>query len=515
MFASDCEPAAGENAKAQCRGCNKLFVRLGVHLGRELHCRSKYWLPTDSKPEANLARAAEKFDNELYAAGLLDIVFKDLAEWYWFRYLGETVVNVIRSAVKRWVDYALTDLGDELERIIGNKSIAAEVLARLHQRFNFFKGLETEAQVQGHANRTLPTLSCYENVVGPGPGDRSYHVMISEWLELLMRRDLVAREHILKASERWTSGAKMDSQDVLRDMDDGEAFRAHWFSKPVVRKPGDRRVLRVGLLLGYDDLELLNPIGVKRGEKKVGGFYGAIVNLPPKERFNHKYMQVLSIVEEKVLTRCDPVRVVAGADPKTGELCSEDFASLGAQFRSTEGEDITITVPTSDTPGSPWEEFRLELACLGVAADFLAKTKLKPDMMGTRAYKFCGDCDFDRCSPPAQTPVHTHTHTRTHTQQQHQHQHQHQHHTTTTTSTSSLSPALAPFNLCTPHLTAPHLGAQALAQLEESFFFPSRLWLGQSVSPPHPGVAREGDRACLGATQQPAPEVHVEKGFKV
>ena len=95
-------------------------------------------------------------------------------------------------------------------------------------------------------------------------------------------------------------------------------------------------MVRVGLQLGYDDLELLNPLGVCRGEKKIGGFYGAIMNLPAEMRFKHQYMSPLCIVEEKLLTKLDPVRVVSGADPTTGEPLPEDVASLGAQLRALE-----------------------------------------------------------------------------------------------------------------------------------------------------------------------------------
>ena len=95
-------------------------------------------------------------------------------------------------------------------------------------------------------------------------------------------------------------------------------------------------MVRVGLQLGYDDLELLNPLGVCRGNKKIGGFYGAIMNFPAEMRFKHSYMSPLCIVEEKLLTRCDPVRVVSGADPATGEVIPEDVASMGAQLRALE-----------------------------------------------------------------------------------------------------------------------------------------------------------------------------------
>ena len=214
-------------------------------------------------------------------------------------------------------------------------------------------------------------------------------------------------------------------------------------------------MVRVGLQLGYDDLELLNPLGVCRGEKKIGGFYGAIMNLPAEMRFKHQYMSPLCIVEEKLLTKLDPVRVVSGADPTTGEPLPEDVASLGAQLRALEKgvtrlvsspalaaaalaaaslAAIAPTTPASAPPIAPalvapapiapaltapsvnplqmpcgpdeteWEEVLLQVRLLDVSSDFLAKTKLVPTAQSTSATHFCPHCNYNKKNASAKGP---------------------------------------------------------------------------------------------------------------
>ena len=52
-------------------------------------------------------------------------------------------------------------------------------------------------------------------------------------------------------------------------------------------------------------------------------------------------MAPVCMVDDKVMERCDPIRVIAGADPTTGKIIEDDFASLGAQFRAGEHGFLT------------------------------------------------------------------------------------------------------------------------------------------------------------------------------
>jgi hypothetical protein len=85
---------------------------------------------------------------------------------------------------------------------------------------------------------------------------------------------------------------------------------------------------------GPDDLELLNPLGVARGLEKQACTYGGCGNLAPEQRFAHENMCIMLMCPQKVIAELDPVRVFSGADPLTGEIIPEDWASPGAQLRA-------------------------------------------------------------------------------------------------------------------------------------------------------------------------------------
>lgn len=102
--------------------------------------------------------------------------------------------------------------------------------------------------------------------------------------------------------------------------------------------------MRIGLILGYDDLELANPLGAVRGKHNTACFYVALANLNASERFEHKNICVLMLVLSKVFKRCGPIRVLSGGDAATGEVRSDDPFSFGAQFRSSVAGESYIEV---------------------------------------------------------------------------------------------------------------------------------------------------------------------------
>lgn len=150
------------------------------------------------------------------------------------------------------------------------------------------------------------------------------------------------RHEVWHSSERWKSGALLNTPAVLADMTDGAYFRQSKLAQPA--RPGEESDLRVGLILYYDDLELNNPLGVTRGKNKVACFYVALANLPAKMRFKHDYIGVLMLVLEKVLKGCGAVRVFAGANHLTGEVITDDVHSFGEQFRATCRGETYVTV---------------------------------------------------------------------------------------------------------------------------------------------------------------------------
>ena len=219
----------------------------------------------------------------------------------------------------------------------------------LHARFDFFRNLSTEKKLMRYATVHTPILHVVENRVGPQPTDRSYGCLLIDWVKEIMINDPEARKELVDMSEDCKAGKFREERAVLADWMHASAFAKHPASAPYIDSPGDPVRLLIFVLMGYDDLELINPLGVQRGVRKQACFYGAFGNLPPQMRFTHKYLCIMAMCDEKVLTKCDPVRVIAGADPVTGELMAHDWASPGAQFRAGEAGHI-IKVCTSHPP---------------------------------------------------------------------------------------------------------------------------------------------------------------------
>ena len=134
------------------------------------------------------------------------------------------------------------------------------------------------------------------------------------------------------ALQMWKTGVKRQAAQVYGDWDDGLAWKEHEWSAASEDIRGAPIVVYVMLMMGYDDLELINPLGVKRGEQKQACCYASIGNLPPELRFNHLYMMMLMICKESLFDE-DPTRVFAGADQNTGVPITSDWMSPGAQFR--------------------------------------------------------------------------------------------------------------------------------------------------------------------------------------
>lgn len=148
---------------------------------------------------------------------------------------------------------------------------------------------------------------------------------------------------VVDASDLWKTGTKREHQlSLIGDITHGAYFRRSRLSAKATESEKDD--LRLGLILGYDDLEIANPLGVARGKHKTACFYLAVANLPAALRFEHCNLCVLMLVLEKVLRKCGAVQVVAGADGVTGEIVRDDFSSFGAQFRASVNGETFVEV---------------------------------------------------------------------------------------------------------------------------------------------------------------------------
>ena len=142
-----------------CRGCGRDFRGHGVHLGLNRACRAHYYTDSDEECEdfedADFAREVQ---NDMFHNKRLNIVFEFVAELFFFRYLGETLVKVIMGAINNIVAFTIHELEDDLSTIVGRDKVP-KIMELLRDRFDIFRGLRTEAQArarsQTHASMPL------------------------------------------------------------------------------------------------------------------------------------------------------------------------------------------------------------------------------------------------------------------------------------------------------------------------------------------------------------------------
>jgi hypothetical protein len=316
-----------------CRKCGRSFKALGWHLGKSPACMLAY-VNFDGSDSTENQEMAANLEKDHYHRRRLQVVFKLVAEFFWFRYVSSTILAVFNSAIREWVSFAIDAITPQLHAIVLDDDKVQQIVRLMQDRFDFLRGLETEAKLKRYASTHFPILEPVKVSVGPGEDDYSCNIMIYQWITILMRSDDEARAEIIAASDLMKSGALLERPTAITSWMHGSVFRQHSFAQPYLEQASSRPVVRVVLILGHDGVELSNPLGQQAGVHNVNGVYGAIGNLPAPMRFQHCYMAPIQTVNERVLKRCDPIRVLAGADPMTGEFIPGDFSSIGAQSRT-------------------------------------------------------------------------------------------------------------------------------------------------------------------------------------
>lgn len=289
-----------------------------------------------------------------------------------------------------------------------------DTLSSGHLENNLFK------QITPYIEPVTYTLGNVQVFVKDGGGKKQLmknhpamvsHISIIEQLKnhILFCPDVAY--HIVNWSWRWAGGYNQDNDDddVLKTysgFEDGTNFQTH----PYLSKPqSNPKVIRVPLA-GYGDgvevspflkgsdtaarshlphcfvPQLCNPLGGSRGVHNIHCMYVSLLSLPPKLRHNHENIFPATFVCESDLDSFGPVRVVAGADPKTGNIIEGGPPTLGSEFRQL-------------AAGVPFEEFGEGYVLQGYLVqwlgDYPARGKMTPFAKSVAAHLFCHHCDID------------------------------------------------------------------------------------------------------------------------
>ena len=117
-----------------------------------------------------------------------------------------------------------------------------------------------------------------------------------------------------------------------------------------------------------------------------------------EERFKSENILLPVLSKANVYKKHGMNRVLNGVD-SNGVQHKE--ANFGADMREL-GEGVWCQIPDDERGGVRWVRLRAWVTI--VTADFLAKMSLLPGMEGSRAHKFCSDCDYDTRSASADQP---------------------------------------------------------------------------------------------------------------
>lgn len=368
---------------AVCRGCGAV-KNLERHFWWRPTCRLAY--PSDAPAAAEAAGEGDDPDSptSARAAGQVESAFTlerrrrmlvALTRWSVSALISDKWKGQIKSDVMSVVSFALGEVEQQLCNALDERT-CEELMPGIRTAFDLFEGLSSARHESRQLHSIMPCLFTYERKVGAGKEDIAYTTVLADWLQLKMNYDTKCAisfsssisacvtcirmlcllrdlnclhsagtrfcEAILASSEKWKTGELQNPPSVLSDITHGSYFRESRLATPCTEEQADD--LRVGIILGYDDLELANPLGAVRGKHKVACFYVALANLSSRERFQHHNMCVLMLLSEKVFRKCGAVRVVAGACARTGQPVAEDWASFGAQFRESAAGNTFIQV---------------------------------------------------------------------------------------------------------------------------------------------------------------------------
>ena len=283
-------------------------------------------------------------DNSSCAGMINEAVLRDLTFWRsdgW----DNNAVQTLKSKVDSWVSSALSAIADEMSEIVGPE-LGPCLVSIVQSKLIFFSGLETEskelAQLKTLGKEGMnPVLQPLERRLGPVKNDLAYALNISRWLELLCNYRPECFSRILAVSEYWKTGALLQVPAEYKDICHGSVFRKSCFARAATSNEVDD--LRVTLIMGYDDLELNNPLGMTAGKNNAAMYYVTIGNLHAEVRFQHEHMAPLMAVLERIQKRAGVMRTFSGFDASTGEPFEGDWNAPGAQLRTlVDGDPIQV-----------------------------------------------------------------------------------------------------------------------------------------------------------------------------
>ena len=348
------------------------------------------WDAQTKEREAQMAISREKAEH--FRNSEAETLNRERQDMIYNRMTPQTTVDAFDGVLARHDNRLKTEV---LRRLGEGKTPAeqATLESNIRDIFEAHQNIQTPGQLN---ERVQPAPATPRELVdrpdangkaqGSRTGDHVYDVPICDGLKAVLRDNPSLLEKFRSAAAKWADPTPGESITVYSDITDGAVFRAH----PELGINADRSdgSLRVGFMLYFDEVEVVNALGSFTGVHKIGLFYWALLNLDANERMDLKNIHLATIALDADIGYYGMEQIVSGPP---GEPNYPDGTSIGASLRALhDGVQLSIGKHGKfiDVLTRGW--------LVVVSADFPAAAVLSGTMVGTSANRFCRECEVDR-----------------------------------------------------------------------------------------------------------------------
>ena len=145
--------------------------------------------------------------------------------------------------------------------------------------------------------------------------------------------------------------------------------------------------VRLGFILYYDDLEVVNPLGAFHGRHKLGMFYWALLNLDASSRMSFKNLHLMTVALVSDMDYYGIEQVLSGLPGDTSFGSAMTALDQGLQIKLPKGSTETAVFMRG------W--------CVCLSADFPAAALCVGFKQSATADSFCRECNVQQHSSDA------------------------------------------------------------------------------------------------------------------
>ena len=372
---------------AQCQGIR------GFQAHRRGTCPAPGWITAGEHEENQCQVKAAKFfatqPSQTFCETERERLDNEFASLMYTDLMPQTSVDKVRGVMSRHI----AGMQGEVNRRLAASSVnnLQEVVASV---FDVHRGQETAGQLRA---RFEPAPAVRRDLIddrGGRVGDHVYDVPISEGIRAILRDNPSVLSQLQEAAASWANPKKGESKTVFVDISDGSILQEH----PELGVSADRSdgAVRLGFILYYDDVEVVNALGAFTGVHKLGLFYWALLNLDPSERMVLSNIHLATVALQSDIAYYGVEQIVSGPPSEPdwhleGAWGTERGSSIGASLRALHtGMTLPVSVDGAHVPTL----FRGWLVV--VSADYPAAGLLIGAMQSVSANLFCRECKVDR-----------------------------------------------------------------------------------------------------------------------